>query len=376
MKRSVNRRSYLKSAGLLTGAGVTSLTGCLGGGGDGGGGTVTSGTPELADKLTFATTGGSYGEAIQTAYLDTFSDEFGVEVEYVQGAWNEMYQKLKTGGLEGIDLFENWSYNIWDGIQNELWQPYRRENLDHFDRIIDSFKPENLAHNASEDIYTIPGQYGAYGAVVNEDYLDPVQSWDDMFTEETKGKLGLPGYPVAMVYTVAFMEDLYPIQEDYDSKIDQIWERMGELNEWVTTWWGTGSEGVNLFANEEAVAGSHWIGRVRALAKDSGLPVTYTVPEEGIDGWLTNRPIPATLEDPKRYTAEKLMDWTLAEEPSKIFAENIEYAQPIKFDDPPDNLKNHPDIENADRIHIPDPAFTSEYQSTWSQKFDEVVRSG
>lgn len=359
--KSVDRRTFLQTTGVTVSA-TAALGGCLGGGGS-------------DDGITFYTTGGSWARNLEEAVITPFEDEFDINVNLqTYSNANEVLSKIQAGQAE-VDAMLMTDPPLYQGIENNIWGPLRRENIPNLDRI-QAFHPEEASYDPGDEIHHIPNTYGAYGIVYNtEELSSEPSSWEDLYTPELENSLTYSQFTSAVVGTAA-VELGYDINEIFgdESKEEEIWEKVSEQNKYVYQWWDSGTTAQELFSNGSASAGNFWIGRTRALQDEEDVPVNYVLPEEGAVGYVSVWAVNANLEDPKRQNCEELLNYVLADEPSRRLAEVIDYAQANEISDPPDAYEEIPDAQHPDRIQIWDHSKFQERQQDWSDQFQEIVR--
>lgn len=377
-KSSISRRRFLRTTGVATAA-TTTLGGCLGGesgdAGDANGTTTGSNGNELADKITLYTGGGSWGRKLKESMLTPFEKETGVTINHqTHGGAGSLLAKIKAGQAD-VDMMQMTDPILYQGVKDGIWGALRRENIPNLDRLV-THKPDEVPFDPGEEIHHVPNTYGAYGVVYNtEQITEEPTEWDDLYTSELEGKLGLSQFTTSVVGTAAL--DLgFNVNEfaSDESKVDEVFERVKKQNEYVYQWWDSGTTAQELFTNESAIAGNFWVGRTRVLNNENGVPVKYTLPEDGAIGYVSPWALNDELSDPKRYTCEQLLNYILANEPSKRLAEKINYAQANEITDAPESYQSIPDRQNPERISLWDPEVYNKHSNEWSQRFQEIAR--
>jgi spermidine/putrescine-binding protein len=391
--RKHSRRRFIQTTAIGAAAG---LAGCAGGGGGGGGGggdgddggdtdtggssdnaettaSTTNGASDLADELTVLTWGGSYGQKQKEVFIDSFQEEYDVDVTWGQfGSDWDLLTKQRTGGTE-VDVAQPGQTAAYLGGRQDLLLPLRLDNFEYWDNLRDRFK--NPTYDPGEDENYVAGLcYGGNGAVYNTDYLDEPGSWDDIYTEETKGQVALPSSIDSVVGIIGSDAgiDAANLSENYEEKMNQVWDLAEKRNEYIFQWWDSGSTMQQLLTNESAIAGQLWIGRVYVLRTEEDVPVEYTVPEEGTTFWTDSYGVASSTE--RRYTAEKFIDHTLRTDLSEQFAAEIPYAPCVPLDNPPKALEGNSDIEHLDRLQLLHPQLAEENRQSWEQSFQNIVR--
>lgn len=374
---ATSRRRVLQRAGVAA-TSATVLSGCLGGGGgDKSGATAGKSGSKLADKITFYSTGGSWARKMDKALITPFQKEHGVTVNLqTYGDPSTMLSKIKAGQAS-VDAMLMTDPPLYQGIKDDIWGTLRTKNIPNLDRIT-TFKPSNVPYDTGDGIHHVPNTYGAYGVVHNTKQTSSTpKRWKDLYRNDLKGKLTFSQFTAPVVGTAAL--DLgYDINEfaTDDAKVKKVWERVKKQNKYMYQWWDSATTAQQLYTNASAVAGNFWVGRTRVLNNENNVPVTYSLPKDGAVGYVSAWAINSNIDDPKRYTCEKLLNYILADEPSRKLAEIISYAQANKISNPPQSYKSIPDRRHPDRIHVWDQKKFQEHQQQWSQKFQEIVRSG
>ncbi|MDR9432124.1 MAG: substrate-binding domain-containing protein, partial [Natronomonas sp.] len=294
-----NRRQFLRYTGGAA-AVTTALAGCLGNGDDGDDGGDGGGDDgeELADEISFMTWGGSFLESIESNYAQAFEEEYGVTVNVIgASSGHEMLARIRAGA-EDVHIINPEEVPGYGPIQEGLIHPIRKENISNYDKIRDRWNPDEAVYDPGEEIHHIPHVYGGTGLVYNHDELDEPSSWMDIMTEDLKGRqvyFNYPNYVVGQA-AIALDMDIAEAVED-ESMMEDIWELVEQRNEYVYQWSDSGSTTMEVFSSGSALAGGLWVGRTAAI-QDDGVPVTYTVPEEGAYAWLNTLNIPSYVEDP------------------------------------------------------------------------------
>lgn len=374
------RRSLLRG---LTGAagGMAALSGCLGGNGDGGsgntdGGGATVGTAGdgLSNSLTFMGWGGSFGEAVQQTMVEPFNEEHDTTVEYVPlPSPAEMLSKLEAGSL-GVDVVDHWNYTLYQGVNKELFHPIREKNVPNMEHIREEYRPDQVAYDPGDQPHHIPSTIGGNGLVYNHDMMDEPSSWEDIFVEEHRNAIALPGWTTAAVGIVAKAVGA-GLGESLPNNIDQVWSKMEEWNGYMHDWWSSGQDMQNYLLNESAHAGMLWVARVRALRENQGAPVSYTVPKEGTSSYVATWSIPKNVSGKKRRTAEYFLNYLFTDERMTALLNEMPYAMPYDFEELPSVYEDHPEYEylGTDRLETWDPEVLENNRQEWSTQFRQII---
>lgn len=379
-----SRRKFLGTTAGIASAGLAGCsdssegdTGAETGGGSAtptAGGT-TSSSDDLADSLTVATFGGSYGEALKTAYFDTFEEEYGVTINQQTADIGNLITQMQAGTATGVHWLDVVWSSFYNAYQDDIWQPFREENLPAIDRLRSEFRPENFPYMPGDQYWMIPVEVSTVAACYNSDEMSEPTTWDDMYNETTQGSLGFYG-TIDLVVGIAALHneiDLNNLEEDYESKMQQVWETVQMQNEYVLQWYDSPTTMNQLLTSGEVIGGTHLDARVNGLRASEDIPVQFKIPEGGSTMSGTGGAIPQTVDDPHRKTAELLSNWTLKEEPSHRFAEEYSYVQPINFDQLPELYEDHAVYNNFDRLVMWDPDIINSHREEWQLRFQEII---
>lgn len=378
------RRRFIQSAGAASTVAVT-LSGCLGDGDgssgtdtddgtDTNGGGTTSGN-ELADELRVATYGGAMGEAAQSTFLDGFQSEYDVEI--VSGDYPSnwgLISQMQAGEVE-VDVLILDNTAVPTAFEAGLMRPLRERNVPNMERYRDRFDPRNAQWDPTEEGASYaPFQYFADGMTYNTDQLDEPTQWDDMLTEETRGS-AINASWIDRVIGVAGVDidvDVSDLQTDTDSKLEQIWSRVDEQNEYIFEWADAGGTIQDAFANETALIGMMWYGRATTLSNEDDVPVDYIIPEEGTTVATSGWAVSETTD--RRYTAETFINYCLSEEAQYNYSEAIGYVPATEMNELPQIVQENPDYQQQDSLEFFDGHALMEHQQDWSQQFQQTIQ--
>lgn len=353
-----------------------------GGNGDGGsGGTVTdSSGPELV-PINVGLVGGSYGEAQAAAYIDTWNEEHDVEITNVsRPGVGEIIAEMQAAGdpsSMGWSVAHSNSVANYQGAINDLWAPLQPDDFQNFDNL-ERLVPTEASYepNPDEAFHHLPMNYGANGLAWNTELMDEPAGWGDLLRDDLQGKISLPVWVNDAVARNAIAQgmEINNINENYEEKVSQIFDRVSRENNYVATWFSSGAEMEELVTNETAWTGVLWYGRV-LNRQSEGVPLDYKLPEEGTDAWVDTWQVPAGLDEDRLYTAKRFLDWTMRPENVQILTENIAYGTAVEVPDPPESYNQNPDIEAFDEglIDVWDPSIIEEHQDDWQIRFEEAT---
>jgi len=150
-----------------------------------------------ADKLIVSTWGGSFKDLIDEAIGKEFTQQTGVEVEYVTGGTIDRLNKAKLAGSAETDLTFTTSHVGWLYTNDHLFEPLDMSK---------SPNAANLVHQAKLS----PSHIGVWGYVYTIGYRpdlvpagETFGSWEDLWKPELKGTLALPDWDPSHIIAVS-----------------------------------------------------------------------------------------------------------------------------------------------------------------------------
>lgn len=263
-------------------------------------------------EVVFVSWGGAYQEAQTNAYLDAFADETGIEV--IQDSPTD-YAKI-IAMVEAGDV-------TWDvvDIENDFGTGSSEQ---YFEPIDYSIVPQDAILPGFADEYRVANILYATVIAYNTDEFseeDAPQSWADFFdVENFPGTRMLPASASRYIFEVALVADgadpaeLYPL--DYERAVAVLDTIADDV-----IYWETGAQSAQILADEEAVMGMIWNGRVQA-AIDEGAPLAIQWNEYvALADYLA-----VPKGSPNVEAAMQLIAYILSSENNHRIADHIAYA--------------------------------------------------
>ncbi|MNW45049.1 Spermidine/putrescine-binding periplasmic protein precursor [compost metagenome] len=262
----------------------------------------------------------SWADNFDADVLADFEKQYDVKINYDVFANNEdLLAKIKAGG-GGYDLIQPSDYMVATMIKQDLLAPLNKDNIPNFTNIADTYKNPSFD---PDNKYSIVYTSGVTGIAYNTKYVkDEIDSWEDLWNPEYKGKVlllddnremigmalkkaGHSNSSTAEAEITAAVEDLknlLPSVLAFDT--DNIKQKMIQEEGWIATVWS---------------------GDASVIAKDNP-DVAYVVPKEGGTIWSDNYAIPK--DSKHQELAEKFINYMLDPEVSAKNYESIGYSDP------------------------------------------------
>lgn len=253
---------------------------------------------------------GYNGEKLNANIIEPFKKICGCEIVFETGNNADRLNKLKARDGKGVDVvFLTDSYSQL-GIEEGIFQP------------VDRSKIPNVAK--SYDLAQAPqGEYGpAYsigraGIVYDSAKVDPIASWNDLWRDDLKGQITLPGITTTAGPMVVIQAGKHAGVDAYADP-DAAFKAIEELKPNTVKNYNTGSEMVNLISTGEATVAVAQDFTLASMQK--AVPtMTWADLKDGDIATLNTINIPKGAENVE--LAHQFIDFVLSTEIQQIEAE-------------------------------------------------------
>ncbi|WP_166432861.1 ABC transporter substrate-binding protein [Nesterenkonia salmonea] len=208
-------------------------------------------------ELVVVNWGGTTGEAQRDVWYDPFTEATGIEVVDVSPPeGSQLISQVDTNNVE-------WDVALFDGTQIDQLLMQGGDYLDpipwdDFDQDLISGIPEEAQHE-----YGVGAYYWGWAQVYNTEVFDEApQDWEDFYdTEAFPGARTMPDQPRSTFEAAQMSMGISP-DSLYPPDIDASFDRLGEIDPDIATYWSAGAEGAQLMVDEEAVIGQVFINQV------------------------------------------------------------------------------------------------------------------
>ncbi len=315
------------------------------------------------EKLTIATFGGSFLEAVKTCHIPVFESATGATVEAVLGNSVQHAASVRAMGA-------NSDYDVVY-IDDSAAMQLRAENLLHpLDRSALTSAGDLDPRAFGPDDTFVVFMTGATAIAYNPEMVaTPPTSWRDLFDEKYKGQVA-----IGDVTGTAGWQFLLAVNKMEGGSLDDVTpgiEAIKPLAQDAVVQYTQADQLLALFARGE-VAMAPWYPDRAGSAADEGLPIAIAYPEEGAVGIRPTLLIPEGSSQKELATA--FVDAVLSKDVQECFAEN-KYAGPI-------NLKAElsekaaaivPNGATLESLWFLDPAKTSAELPGWIDRWQREV---
>jgi len=240
-------------------AALLGMAACSGGGNEGTGD---------ANTMVFASWGGAYQEAVETAWVEPFSVQTGIEVyRDTEPEVARIRAMVETGNVE------------WDVVTGGGETLMRGAALGLFTEITDDMVEQGEVLDGIRNPYGVPSE--VFSTVIgfspeafpNGGPQTFADFWD---VERFPGRRALPDRP-ATVLEAALLADGVAKEDVYellgtDAGFERALDKVRELKEHVAFWWTSGAQPVQALGSGEVVMALGWNGRFQS-GIDDGLDI-------------------------------------------------------------------------------------------------------
>lgn len=227
--------------------------------------------------------------------IPQFTEETGITVNRVGTTSSNDQWWARVAAGEELDFVIATLDWLQRGMAAELFQPIDFELVPNTEHLQEDFQALE-ALTVDGKTYGSPTFLVYYSMTYNtNEFSEAPTSWDITWDEAYSGKITLHDNTMARIGTTALVLDDDPLNP---TKWDEITEKLLEQKPLVMKYWTDYQNGMEIFANEEALVGQLTAGRTR-MAMAEGAPINWTVPEEGCMTFLDNYAVPASAKNPE-----------------------------------------------------------------------------
>jgi spermidine/putrescine transport system substrate-binding protein len=276
--------------------------------------TLTAPVP-LAKEIIFY----GWAEDMRQSVLDTFTEEYGVKVNYVgYESQEEAIVNIRNGQIYDVVVMESRFVPLL--MKENLLAELDQGNLSNSKNLSANFR--DLTYDPG-NLYSIPNSWGTTGLVVRSDLVaEPVTRWADLWDPRYAGKVGLWLDEPREVISLTLKSLGYSANSEDPAELDETLTRLLELKPYLISLEDSNFATPNgVLASGQAVISMGYAGNAYE-AGENNLEVTYILPQDGALLWNDTLVIPAN--SPNKYTAELFLNFLMrAEINAKVVNENM-----------------------------------------------------
>lgn len=199
------------------------------------------------DKTLTISWWGFNGDKLDANIVQPFKQKCGCEIVFETGNNADRLNKIKIRNGEGVDVAYFTDAYSQIGIEEGLFQPVDRAKLPNLAGVYDIGKAPQGDYGPA---YTV----GRVGIIYDTAKIKtPIASWSDLWREDLKGQLSLPGITTTSGPMVVVIAGQHAGVDPF-ADADAAFKAIEALKPNVVKNYNTGSELVNLFSTGEVSA--------------------------------------------------------------------------------------------------------------------------
>ncbi|UWG47527.1 Spermidine/putrescine-binding periplasmic protein [Halanaeroarchaeum sp. HSR-CO] len=373
-----SRRAFLAGSSALA---VSGLAGCLGGGSETTSELDPDDPPEKPDSITVRAWGGVWQESLAAAIGDPFTEETGIDVVYdnsdIQVTQNNIRSAVDQGQAPPVNV--NWTVLVFmhrEYLQG-LAEPLHPDVVPHTEEMRELARPDVDGRLPYIGLYPY-----TYALGYNEEVLEsiqgdpePVTSWETLWDDVYEGWLGMYNDPPADGFLPVLAEladvDLGPADE-----MEPLWDLVEDLAPNLGYLGSDSSILQNLQEGEIAYAAGYLPSNLLA-AQNEGVPVGWTIPDEGATVRTDCMYTPKNQPLSERYWSQVFIDFALRAENQAQWMEGLQMPMLNENVDPLDWMADDPAFPTAesdfDALIAPDLDVYAEHSPDWFDRISQTL---
>lgn len=334
---------------------VTTLVGCS-----------SESTQEESKKLVISTWGFNE-DLLNEAVFDPFEEKHGVEIVLEVGNNSERLTKMMNNPNSNIDITYLAESFAQQGIEKDLF-----EKLD-YTKIPSSKDINDKAIQTVESGYGPAYTLNSIGIIVNKDAGININSWEDLWSDELKGKIAIPDITTTFgpaMLSVASEKAGVPLSDDNG---EAAFKAIEELKPNIVKTYSKSSDLANMFSSGEivaAVSADFAFGGVQKVTPS----VEFITPESGT--YLNFNTININKNSKNKDLAYEFVDYALSLETQERASKTLKDApinkKVVLTEEEATNLSYGEVVDNAKVI---DYSFVNSKMTEWIDNWNRIINS-
>ena len=260
---------------------------------------------------------------IDMSVLDTFEQETGIHVNYVNFSQNEdMYTRVSTGAGT-YDVIVPSDYMIERLTKEGLLAELDLGNIPNFENVLPSLRDPSYDPGNK---YSVPYMWGSLGIVYNTDMVkEPITSWTALLDQKYAGSIFMMD-SVRDTIGIALKTLGYSMNSRDEAELKAAGEwLLNQKDSGVVAGYILDQAKDKMVAGEAAMAVMYSGDALYAMEKNDKL--AYAIPDEGSNIWVDGLCIPKSA--PNKAGAECFINFMCRPDIAQKNMEYIYYSSPI-----------------------------------------------
>ncbi len=319
-----------------------------------------------ADELTIINYGGANAEAQQKAFIRTYIEQTGIELNILEysGEQAKVRAMVDTGRITW-DVVEVESADIARGCDEGLYEEIDWSAIENRDKLI----PDAIK-DCGVGIFVWSTVFAYNGDLVKE----APQNWADFWdVEKIPGKRGMRKDPrnnleFALIADGVDINDVYEVLSTREGQ-DRAFKKLDELKDHIQ-WWDAGAQAPQFLVAGDVVMSTAFNGRLdTAIREGKNISIVWAGSIYALDYWV----MPRGISEEKKKLAQEFMAFTVSKLSQIEYAKNISYG-PVNMDaiqeiDPKIKENLPTSDENIKDATLQDVNFWANHGEELSQRF-------
>jgi len=166
-------------------------------------------------------------------------------------------------------------------------EPLEADKLDHLADMPDSFLGHPGVVGENGEVWSVPMAWGSIPLMYRVDKFDvPPTSAEVLWDPAYAGHIATQDVSMGifMAARIIFGRDV-DVYNLSDEQLEEVKVKLIEQKPLLRTYWSTGGDLINLYANGEVWVSETWGGYQSAVLNEQGIEVAEVIPTEKADGW-------------------------------------------------------------------------------------------
>ncbi len=269
----------------------------------------------------------NWGEYIDPAVNDLFTEETGIKVNYKNFTDNESMYAVLDSGAAVYDIIVPSDYMIGKLINENKLAKLNFENIPNAAKINPSLLNPNYD---PENLYSVPYTWGTVGIFYNTKYVDKADlqdGWDLLWNEKYSGRIFMFDNP-RDAFGIALLKCGYSLNtlnvDEWNEAYEALRLQKPILHQYVM------DQVYDKMINEEGWIAPYYAGDgIIMMDEEEGNPdIDFFVPTNGTNLFVDALCVPAN--SPHKREAEEYINFLCRPDIALLNAEYIGYSTPIE----------------------------------------------
>ncbi len=262
----------------------------------------------------------NWGEYIDQSIFEDFTEETGIEVNYLTYESNEQLYGVLKGGGASYDVIIPSDYMISRLIEEDMLEKINFDNVPNVSQIDPTYMSMSYDPNGE---YSVPYGWGTVGIIYNSAEIDEeITSWSAMFDEQYAGQILQFSNSRDAIGTALYYLG-YSVNTTDEAQLNEAYELLLEQKPFVQKW--VMDQMYDLLEGGEALIGAYYAGDYISMLENNP-DLRFVVPEEGSNIFVDAMCIPKGAAN--KDNAEAFINFMSGAEISYRNMQETGYASP------------------------------------------------